>query len=106
MFDICLIPFKVEEFTKKIYPTKLHQYLAAGKPVISCRLPDLEQFVPWVDFYSNVKEMEMKTERSLKEDSEEKRLKRKRIASENTWDRRVESMIHIFDTFAKEKKVH
>ena len=48
----------------------------------------------------------MKTEISLKEDSEEKRLKRKRIASENTWDRRVESMIHIFDTFAKEKKVH
>lgn len=96
MFDVCLIPFKINEFTKMIYPTKLHQYFAAGKPVISSHLPDLEIFAPWVEFYSDAKEMEIKVEKSLREDSEEKVLERIKIASENTWDRRVESMIEIF----------
>ena len=99
MFDVCLIPFKVNEFTKNIYPTKLHQYLAAGKQVISSHLPDLESFTPWVEFYSDVKDMEMKIERSLQENSEEKILGRKKIARENTWDRRVVSMIQTFNTF-------
>jgi hypothetical protein len=101
-FDICLIPFKVNEFTRSIYPTKFHQYLGAGKPVISSHLPDLEIFTPWVEFYSDAKEMEIKVERSLREDSEEKVLDRMRIASENTWDRRVESMIQVFNEFFKE----
>ena len=51
VFDVCLIPFKVNEFTEKIYPTKFHQYLGAGKPVVSSYLPDLEPFSPWVTFY-------------------------------------------------------
>jgi len=96
MFDVCLIPFKINAFTQKIYPTKLHQYFAAGKPVVSSPLPDLEKFAPWVEFYSDAKEMEIKIERSLREDSEKKALERMRVASENTWDRRVESMIEIF----------
>jgi len=99
IFDVCLIPFKVNEFTKRIYPTKFHQYLAAGKPVVSSPLPELEPFSSWVEFYTNAKEMEMKIQQSLFEDSEKKAFERKRIASENTWDHRVESMVHILDTF-------
>jgi glycosyltransferase involved in cell wall biosynthesis len=99
IFDVCLIPFKVDEFTKMIYPTKLHQYLAAGKPIVSSHLPDLEPFSSWVEFYSDVEEMEMKIEKSLKEDSERKAFERRKVASENTWDQRVESMVQIFNSF-------
>lgn len=103
LFDVCLIPFKVNEFTEKIYPTKFHQYLGAGKPVVSSYLPDLESFSPWVAFYHHLKEMEEAVERALKEDSEEKTLERRRIASENTWDQRVKSMIDIFNTHFDKK---
>lgn len=95
-FDVCLIPFRVNDFTRSIYPTKFHQYLGAGKPVVSSLLPDLEVFAPYVEFYSDPKEMEAKIERSLREDSEGKALERRRVASEHTWDRRVESMIKVF----------
>jgi hypothetical protein len=100
-FDVCLIPFRVDEFTKRIYPTKVHQYLAEGKSVVSSHLPDLEPFTPWVEFYSDVNEMEMKIERSLSDDSEEKIMARKRVAAENTWDQRVVSVIRIFDDFLR-----
>jgi glycosyltransferase involved in cell wall biosynthesis len=103
IFDVCLIPFKVNEFTKRIYPTKFHQYLAAGKPVVSSRLPDLEPFSSWVEFYSDVEDMEMKIEKLLKEDSEQRVLERKRVAGENTWDQRVESMVQILDSFIRKR---
>jgi len=103
LFDVCLIPFKVNEFTEKIYPTKFHQYLGAGKPVVSSYLPDLESFSSWVMFYHHVKEMEEAVERALKEDSVEKVLERRRIASENTWDQRVKSIIDIFNTYFDKK---
>jgi glycosyltransferase involved in cell wall biosynthesis len=103
IFDVCLIPFEVDEFTKKIYPKKFHQYMAAGKPVVSSRLPELEPFAPRVEFYSDIKEIEVKIKKLLSEDAEEKVLERRKIASENTWDRRVESMIQIFNTILKER---
>jgi glycosyltransferase involved in cell wall biosynthesis len=104
IFDVCLIPFKVDGFTEKIYPTKFHQYLGAGKPVVSSYLPELEPFHPWVMFYHQWKEMEEAIERSLREDSEEKVFERKRIASQNTWDQRVKSIVEIFNEFFKKKK--
>jgi spore maturation protein CgeB len=89
----------VNEFTKNIYPTKFHQYLAVGKPVVSSLLPDLESFTPWVLFYSDLKELEKNVERSLREDSEGKVIERRKIASENTWDQRVKTMVQIFKTY-------
>ena len=100
-FDVCMIPFRVDDFTRKIYPTKLHQYFGMGKPVISSRLPDLEQFGPNIGFYSDVKEMEEAVERALMEDSVEKVLERRRIASENTWDRRVAAIVEIFHNYLR-----
>ena len=45
----------------------------------------------------------MKIKKLLSEDAEEKVLERRKIAIENTWDRRVESMIQIFNTILKER---
>lgn len=46
--DVCLIPFEKNPFTAGIYPLKVNEYLAAGKPVVSTRFApfgDLEQVV-------------------------------------------------------------
>lgn len=40
-FDVCMIPFKINDLTRSVDPVKLYEYLAAGKPVVSTPLPDV-----------------------------------------------------------------
>lgn len=42
--DVCLIPFVKNKFTAGIYPLKINEYLAAGKPVVSTRFAPLQEF--------------------------------------------------------------
>jgi hypothetical protein len=42
--SVYLMPWKVNELTKHINPTKTLEYLAAGRSVVSIALPDLEEF--------------------------------------------------------------
>ncbi len=42
-FDICLIPFEVNEYTKEVAPIKLYECLAMGKPIVATRLPYIER---------------------------------------------------------------
>ena len=34
-FDICLIPYKINNFTDSVYSCKTNEYLALGKPVVA-----------------------------------------------------------------------
>ena len=40
-FDVCMIPYEVGPFTRSVYPAKLNEYLAAGRPVVSTALPEV-----------------------------------------------------------------
>lgn len=38
-FDVCMIPYMLNDFTRSIMPLKIAEYLATGKPVVSTPLP-------------------------------------------------------------------
>ena len=40
-FDVALMPFAINDATRSISPTKTLEYLAAGLPVVSTRVPDV-----------------------------------------------------------------
>ena len=46
MADICINPFEITEATREIIPTKILQYLACAKPVISTPLPGMRDMLP------------------------------------------------------------
>ena len=49
-FDVCLMPFALNEATRCINPTKTLEYMATGKPVVSTAVPDVvRHFTPVVD---------------------------------------------------------
>ena len=37
--DVCMLCYKVDGYTRFIYPLKLHEYLAGGRPIVG---PSLE----------------------------------------------------------------
>ena len=40
-FDVCLMPFAINEATRYINPTKTLEYMAAGKPIVSTAVADV-----------------------------------------------------------------
>jgi len=52
-FDVCLIPFVLDRLTLHINPTKVLEYFAAGKPVVSVPIPDIMRFYKDIVFIAN-----------------------------------------------------
>jgi glycosyltransferase involved in cell wall biosynthesis len=56
-FDVCLMPFALNEATEYINPTKTLEYMAAGKPIVSTAVPDVvRNFAPIVRVAQDVEE--------------------------------------------------
>jgi len=48
-FDVCLMPFALNDATQYINPTKTLEYMAAGRPIVSTAVPDVvRHFTPIV----------------------------------------------------------
>jgi glycosyltransferase involved in cell wall biosynthesis len=42
--DVCMLCYEVNDYTKFIYPLKLHEYLASGRPVVGSPIRSLQEF--------------------------------------------------------------
>ncbi|MFQ6060672.1 MAG: glycosyltransferase, partial [Thermoplasmata archaeon] len=94
--DVCIIPFEVNEITLSVDPIKIYEYLAAGKPVVSTFLPELQKFGDRVRIAKNREDFENQIREALREDGA---LVSKRIdlARSNTWEERARRISQIID---------
>jgi len=88
--DAVLIPYKVNEATRNIYPLKLQEYLAAGKPVVSPPMPAVQQYSDVVLIAQSHEAFVTRLEEALNLTDEAFVTARQAVARENSWDRRVE----------------
>ncbi|MCH8332794.1 glycosyltransferase [Candidatus Sumerlaeota bacterium] len=69
-WDCALIPFVESELTRHINPTKILEYAAAGLPVVTRALPDIERFYAEGAFlYRSAEEFESRLETVLGSDT-------------------------------------
>lgn len=68
-FDVCMIPFKINELTKATNPVKVYEYLAAGRAVVSTPLPEVESLADKIKIASTADEFAAKLEESLHVDA-------------------------------------
>jgi len=54
--DVCMLCYKLNDYTKFIYPMKLHEYLAAGPPVVGTPIRSLQEFAHVVKLARTVDE--------------------------------------------------
>ena len=64
-FDVGLMPYDVNDYTKYIYPLKLHEYLATGLPVVASGIRTLLDFSSVVSIADSVDEWASAIEASL-----------------------------------------
>ena len=43
-FDVCIVPYRRSAYTETVVPSKINEYLAMGKPVVSTNLPPVCDF--------------------------------------------------------------
>lgn len=89
--DVLLMPYKVNEATREIYPLKLHEYLATGKPVVSTAIPAVAVYARVVSIASAPGDFLNRVEAALAEGHNAPLFEARRaVARENSWEQRVE----------------
>jgi glycosyltransferase involved in cell wall biosynthesis len=91
-FDVCVIPFKINQLTVNVNPVKMYEYFATGRPVVSAPLPEVKKYEGIVEIAETKEEWVDAIEKALSEDSVEKSQARKQIAQENSWEARWEKV--------------
>ena len=93
-FDVCIMPYKVDDYTKYIYPLKLHEYLAGGNPVVGSSIPALQEFKEEVLLADGSDEWSSMIARALsgQENTVERRTTRQLVAAGFDWDLLVEKL--------------
>jgi glycosyltransferase involved in cell wall biosynthesis len=102
--DLCMIPFVKSEFTRNIYPLKINEYLAAGKPVVKTDFAHLPDFEGIVSTSTDLETFVAAIAQELATDSEAKREQRAVFAQQNSWEARGALFAQIIDEALQAKR--
>ena len=96
--DCTIIPFLCNKLTASIYPLKINEYLASGKPVVSTSFSDdIRGFRDVIYLAENESDFLNQIDRAIDENNEAKKLARIEVANQNTWTARVSQFWDIVD---------
>lgn len=95
-YDVCMMPFALNEATQYINPTKALEYLATGKPVISTPVADVvRQYTDTILIASTPEDFAECIDRALNTPDETMVSKGIDRAKESSWECTVERMQEI-----------
>lgn len=90
--DVCLMPFATTTFTRGMYPLKINEYFAAGKPVVSTRFAPLAEFEGDIHYASGPFSFARAIQRASATDNASFRARRIAKARQNDWSARGHAM--------------
>ena len=91
-FAVGIIPYVVNERIRHVNPIKLREYLSAGLPVVSVRIPEVEAYEDKCSIADDYKDFERAIARALAIDTPQKRVERSQQMKDETWRRRVREL--------------
>jgi hypothetical protein len=97
-FDVCLIPFHVNELMEGVDPIKLREYLCLGKPVVSTGLPEVVKVGRILYTADNDNEFITLVDKALEEDNSlyEKRIN---FARQSDWNIKLGKLSNIINGY-------
>ncbi len=94
-FDLCLNPRKNDSIGQFMNPLKLYEYLILGKPVISSRTKEMDNFSEYVYLYNDHDEIDKYILEALGENQNYMKEKRMMFAKENSWSAKANKILEL-----------
>jgi len=99
LFDVCIIPYLINDYTNNLTTMKFFEYMASGKPIVISSIPELLQYKDVVKIGYSHEDFINKIKLAINDTSTEASLKRKNIAKKYSWDSRVEEIYKYIDYY-------
>jgi len=108
-FDVSIVPYLLNEYTETVYPTKMNEYLAMGKPVAATALPEVvelnKEYGQIIYIGRNKEDFEEQVKKAIKENNPVLRNRYIEVARDNSWDVRIEKMSQLIQEEITRKKM-
>jgi GT2 family glycosyltransferase/glycosyltransferase involved in cell wall biosynthesis len=91
-FDVCILPFKINQVTEATDPVKLYEYLAAGKPVVAVSLPEITAHRDLIYIAEDKVDFVAQLDQALAEQDPDLMPRRKAFSTQNTWADRYDTI--------------
>ncbi|MFN2531855.1 MAG: glycosyltransferase [Pyrinomonadaceae bacterium] len=101
-FDVGIVPYKSNGYTATVVPTKINEYLAVGKPVVSTDLPEVIAFNNHHDIIitspNHASQFIASIEKALSASSENEVINRRQtVAALHDWDGCFDRMTQLIE---------
>jgi glycosyltransferase involved in cell wall biosynthesis len=96
--DVCLMCYEVNEYTRYIYPLKLHEYMATGRPVVSSQIDSVLAYSDLVTIASTDEQWLQAVDDSVGANAQAPAVAKARQARarEHDWDALVDRIAALF----------
>lgn len=94
-FDVCLMPWRQNEWIAACNPIKLKEYLALGKPIVSTPFPELRAYASLVDVGRNPDEFAAAVRLALARDQGLAAARREFVRA-HSWERKASTVLEAW----------
>ncbi|GAB4312268.1 MAG: glycosyltransferase family 1 protein [Candidatus Sumerlaeia bacterium] len=101
--DVLILPYRLGPRTRTIFPLKLFEFLATGKPVVATALPALLEFAGLIPLTDSPGAFIEAIEGALSGAQNGKQADRLALARANTWETRIDQMTSLIMARLKKK---
>lgn len=94
-FDVGLVPYVANDYTRSCFPLKVFEYLAAAKPVVASGVPEVAGMEPDVVLAEGAGSFIRAVEGALRPAAEADLRRRRALAAANSWEKRAERLLEL-----------
>jgi glycosyltransferase involved in cell wall biosynthesis len=98
-FDVALVPHKASELTVRMNPLKIYQYFAAGKPIVSAEIANVDaELQPFIRFATTPSDFARQIREAIEAPPDRSSAYEAALQG-ITWERRVNRIADIIDVW-------